>query len=107
MDAVLRAEWLKALRSGEYEQGRFMLRTSTNQFCCLGVLCDVANKIGKVVGSWGQDNHSQTHFNGISQYAPEQLLDIDTQRELGKANDDGLDFEQIAGIIEERVPVNA
>jgi len=34
------ADWVAALRSGEYKQGRQMLNCD-NQFCCLGVLCEV------------------------------------------------------------------
>ncbi len=33
----LKAEWLKALRSGQYEQGRERLHHD-GQYCCLGVL---------------------------------------------------------------------
>jgi hypothetical protein len=33
--------WLKALRSGEYKQGRGQLRDANNNFCCLGVLCNI------------------------------------------------------------------
>jgi len=34
--------WIEALRSGKYQQGRLSLRNISNQFCCLGVLCDIA-----------------------------------------------------------------
>lgn len=41
-------DWLAALRSGQYKQGRHLLNTMTAtgaiEYCCLGVLCDVANK---------------------------------------------------------------
>lgn len=51
----LRAAWLAALRSGEYEQTRGNLHLACKDdmaagqdqppgFCCLGVLCDVAMK---------------------------------------------------------------
>ena len=36
----IKALWLEALRSGEYTQGRFVLREQ-NSYCCLGVLCDL------------------------------------------------------------------
>lgn len=36
----IKAAWLTALRSGEYEQGRGALNRG-GKFCCLGVLCDV------------------------------------------------------------------
>lgn len=37
-------KWIPALRSGEYEQGTGTLRTVENQFCCLGVACDLIIK---------------------------------------------------------------
>ena len=36
----VKEKWLAALRSGEYKQGRNALRRNNN-FCCLGVLCDI------------------------------------------------------------------
>jgi len=44
MDPVLKSKWLSALRGGEYEQGRGRLRNSDNHYCCLGVLADIAGK---------------------------------------------------------------
>lgn len=43
MDAKLKAEWVKALRSGEYEQCNGSL-TSRGKYCCLGVLNRVAKR---------------------------------------------------------------
>ena len=41
-------KWVKALRSGKYNQGRGALcqveKDGTKNFCCLGVLCDLYNK---------------------------------------------------------------
>lgn len=34
-------KWIAALRSGKYKQGRGQLRSLNNNYCCLGVLCDV------------------------------------------------------------------
>lgn len=41
MDAKLKEDWVKALRSGGYRQGIGKLR-SGDEFCCLGVLCQIA-----------------------------------------------------------------
>ena len=40
MKPEIKARWLAALRSGDYRQGKYRLREG-NDFCCLGVLCDV------------------------------------------------------------------
>ena len=52
MDEELKANWLRALRSGKYKQGMGYLRSTTSEdepdsFCCLGVLCDISNE-----GDW-------------------------------------------------------
>jgi hypothetical protein len=39
MDPDIKDEWLAALRSGEYQQGKSYLKTGENEYCCLGVLC--------------------------------------------------------------------
>lgn len=46
MNADVKARWLAALRSGEYQQGQNQLRDSEDHFCCLGVLCDVVDPDG-------------------------------------------------------------
>lgn len=33
--------WVEALRSGRYRKGTRVLRNINNEFCCLGVLCDL------------------------------------------------------------------
>lgn len=43
MNQEIKAAWVSALRSGEYEQGTGALRVG-DKFCCLGVLCDIAIK---------------------------------------------------------------
>jgi hypothetical protein len=50
MDPELKKEWVEALRSGRYKQGKNTLRTKDDEYCCLGVLCDIAAQKG--LGSW-------------------------------------------------------
>lgn len=48
---------IDALRSGEYDQGNDRLRTSYNEFCCLGVAADVFIKANPGAGvSWEYDD---------------------------------------------------
>ena len=42
-------QWVEALRSGKYKQAKKALRVGDG-FCCLGVLCDLAQQAG--VGKW-------------------------------------------------------
>lgn len=44
MDKTVKKAWVAELRSGDYKQGQFQLRDEDNEFCCLGVLCNVHAK---------------------------------------------------------------
>lgn len=44
--------WADVLESGEYAQGRQVLRTVDNKYCCLGVACDIAIKEDLSLGEW-------------------------------------------------------
>lgn len=56
MNAAVKKQWVEALRSGKYQQGTAALRThkdGQDQYCCLGVLCDLYTKaFPKAVGRW-------------------------------------------------------
>lgn len=47
MDPAIKAEWVKRLRSGDYEQGKRHLNAN-GRYCCLGVLCEIAVEAGIV-----------------------------------------------------------
>lgn len=59
MNEEIKAQWLAALRGGEYTQGKAHLniqRYGQATYCCLGVLCDLAVKAGVVsADEWDQD----------------------------------------------------
>lgn len=61
MSPEVKAKWVDALRSGEYEQGQNRLRTK-DSFCCLGVLCDLFLKEGRG-GKW-DDSKGDACFGG-------------------------------------------
>jgi hypothetical protein len=52
MDPEVKATWLAALRSGEYQQVRDLLRAPEpkNAYCCLGVLCAITPGV-----TWDKD----------------------------------------------------
>ncbi len=104
MKNELKQKWLEALRSGKYAQGVGFLRSGDN-FCCLGVLCDISGK------QWIGDEDGQYSTAD----APEEwsLLNHDTQAEFGLAedqmfaltqmNDRGKTFTEIADHIEKSI----
>jgi hypothetical protein len=61
----IKAQWVAALRSGEFEQGKTALKTNEGSYCCLGVLCELAVREGVAVAvpSIGKDNEFSAHSN--------------------------------------------
>jgi len=115
-----RKQWVDALRSGKYEQGKYRLRKDA-QFCCLGVACDISG-----LGAWVVDTDKIPDAKGqetlysyrISTFAEASQLSAEMASWLGVrhtdvklhsqknvpslvyANDTGLSFNEIADIIE-------
>jgi hypothetical protein len=121
MNPEVKAKWIKALRSGEYEQGRGHLRSISNCFCCLGVLCDIYQKEHPETEWVVADYDKRVYeFDQESQVPPESVwkewaqLDepnpvvtlsnsLYTEGSLAGMNDLGDSFDQIANIIEEHL----
>lgn len=41
MNPEVKQKWIEALESGQYKHGKGLLRNGNNEFCALGVLCDI------------------------------------------------------------------
>lgn len=93
-------KWVKALRSGKYQQIRGRLYDGTG-YCCLGVACDVLGLKPKM-GTCGYEFAGRS---GILEDGPRRALGLrDTMGEfdesaLTEMNDDGKDFREIAKVI--------
>jgi hypothetical protein len=112
MRPEIRARWVAALRSGDYEQGAGYLRTDS-QWCCLGVLCDLAERDG-VVSLFAPAGSFVAQYGGCSAELPRPVMEWaaldDTDPyvmtsgggySLTHLNDDEKwDFAQIADAIE-------
>jgi len=116
MNKRIKKLWIKALRSGKYEQGKKLLRVSNgdDRFCCLGVLCEVYRK-DTGDGSWNEHNKAWFETsNGaddselpfaVQEWAelgdPNPVLGIaSNSASASKLNDRGETFEYIADRIE-------
>ena len=73
----VRAAWTKALRSGKYRQGTGCLKVSKpeglSEYCCLGVLCDLAVPAGITTANAEIDNDERgTYilFGDMSAFLP-------------------------------------
>lgn len=94
MTPELKAQWVAALRSEKYKQGIGLLRNRHDEYCCLGVLCELA---GLATSRTAKDDWI---FEASTKLAPADLLDVEIQRELAEHNDEEVPFGQIAGLIE-------
>ena len=112
MNKELGEKWADALESGKYKQGYFALRSCDDEFCCLGVLCDVVDPKG-----WSyRVNSVNFHYhdpedpvNGRSGFLPKFItralgITPNEEQEFTDMNDThDMTFEQIAAHIRERI----
>ncbi len=109
MNKEIKAKWVAALRSGSYVQGTGMLRSEGNQFCCLGVLCNLHAQVHPKIAAKQKDSES---YMGESEILPTEVMNwagVDTQNgwwfarkfTLASLNDAGTSFSDIAKIIEQ------
>lgn len=109
-------KWVAALRSGKYKQGKGTLRDSGNNFCCLGVLCDIldipsslhVSSISLESGiNWSYGMNDEVLNSAILPNSALLLSEIKNQHgdfgfkdSLVTLNDNGSSFMEIADVIE-------
>lgn len=108
MDAGIKAKWIEALRSGKYVQGRTMLRTTDDKFCCLGVLGDVCASDKWALHKFGDEGLDYWSFERDDALLPDDFADdrgvpYKTQEQLAEMNDQGKSFIEIADFIEKNL----
>ena len=105
MKKEIKDRWVQALRSGEYKQGKGVLRQGEN-FCCLGVLCDITKE--ELGIEWTHARYGN-YIDGERVVLPPRVRDYAglTKRNpeiegmtLSDTNDSGADFDVIADLIE-------
>ena len=102
--------WIDALRNGEYEQSKRVLKDYKG-FCCLGVACEIYRE--NVGGHWDEEgcfHEGEEDYSGMT-------LPVSIQGWLGVEGDDptlgeftashlndvkGLTFDQIADLLEDK-----
>lgn len=120
MNPDVKTKWINALKSGDYTQAKGYLQT-TEGYCCLGVLCDLALKDGAIDapefssyegepahyafdGMTGDLPFSVMEWAGLNSHDPVvPTIDGDTAT-LAILNDErGYNFNQIADVIEKEL----
>lgn len=124
MNPKVKEKWVAALRSTAYKQGRFQLRNDKNEFCCLGVLCNLHAQEHPEIA---MKNHDPLKYDGEALYLSKRVCDwagmkvdemkhgfymhknppLHWKRQLHwsfiTANDDGVPFRVIADYIEKNL----
>lgn len=109
MDKTLKKKWVKALRSGRYKQTEGVLREEQGNrangkpiygYCCLGVLCNVANYRGWIGDSLhdmgdGDITSVSTKKSGLTESQISKLISMN--------DEDQLSFKGIADWIEKKI----
>ena len=123
MKEDIKQKWVAALCSGEYEQGRGFLK-HFGEYCCLGVLCDIAAKEGIVSVeevSGTEENPGVISYDGAWDVLPSSVVEwsgivtntghipsgvptyCGTFTNLAELNDlTKLNFDGLADVIEQR-----
>ena len=119
MNSDIKAQWVTALRSGQYLQGTGRLRCSTperDRYCCLGVLCELAVQASAIPPAEFPDesDFDSYAYAGSKSYLPLRVQDWSglfnfsggykvgrTQHFLSEDNDNGKTFDDIADIVEQ------
>ena len=110
-------KWVEALRSGQFKQGKGVLKNQAG-YCCLGVLCEISG-LGKFETSYN-DHYNCFVFReadgpkacnylppqvqawaGLRNHNPAIPSKVDTPAaQLAKMNDDGATFDELATLID-------
>jgi hypothetical protein len=99
-------KWVQALRSGTYKQGYGMMRYTypgrRTVFCCLGVLCEVAElPMSNDYYCFSPNGESRNILPDNVWFEAETGFDLKFMGELSKANDSLVyNFNDIADMIE-------
>src|SRR6185295_18826871 len=121
MNKEIKEKWIKALRSGEYKQGRGRMdreEGGEHYFCCLGVLCDISNLDRKPIPNephlfmYTYNGIAEDFNNCVGNYPPKLFsdsirIDEDAMKVLANMNDHvepyEVDFSEIADYIQENL----
>lgn len=102
---VTKAEWIAALRSGDYSQTKGNL-FKNGSYCCLGVLCHLGGAPDEVMTNTGTIlNTDRQSTNGGAAYNLYNSIGLGNNiHTVFEMNDSGRTFPEIADWIEENLP---
>lgn len=100
LDPVFKAQWIAALRSGEYKQGKHRL-FKDGAYCCLGVACKVSGLSDDDLKDYVYTGIIDVNHPGVLPQVLVKTFLNDVPHKLADMNDKGdKSFSQIADWIE-------
>lgn len=115
MNKAQATKWVNKLLNGGYKQGMHRLVSDTDDFCCLGVMCDISKtdlewkdngdgawKMGGKVAGLPQEVMKEFGMSStLGRRKDWEFIIIDGKRynSLAAANDFGVKFKQIAAYV--------
>lgn len=100
---ITRKEWIEALKSGKYKQGKQALMNKVyphkKQYCCLGVVCAMSGVSDGDILNSGRLSLEYYGIDVVSLGIEYSLKDNSPAEVLADANDSGKTFEQIADLL--------
>ena len=97
-------EWIAALRSGKYKQGRVLLRSKDDEYCCLGVLCEISGLQAKPSDSgFAYLDHLSCLPRAVADGGDAWglVFGVSVTALVGMNDERGKSFEEIADYLEE------
>ncbi len=113
MNTVAKERLLHALKSGNYKEGKGVLRTTNNEYCCLGVACDITKQETEL--DWNfideeqeEDTYTHWEFYNNEEYMPRKVaeywgIDPETQKHLASLNDSNDNWDKVIEYIEKEL----
>ena len=74
MKPEIKQKWIDALATATYKQGKEVLRNKNDEFCCLGVLCDIYSKETGVGWELSDDVSETMEIEGCISYLPIKVM---------------------------------
>lgn len=105
---AFKTKWIKALRSGKYEQGTGYLKTThvndigeiSSTYCCLGVAGEICGVKMSEKGKGFLTNYSFPDIHKIPKSIQGVPANNSLVKKLANMNDEGKSFKYIASYIE-------
>jgi hypothetical protein len=99
MNPEIKTEWVTALRSGQYKQGVAALRSGEDEFCCLGVLCEIAVKHGVIEPAAGGGDGEDYSYEARTAFLPPVVAGwAELADPMGEIRDEGHLVADLAGM---------